>query len=59
MAAGQLLVREVGLAVEFVDREVEGASSFIGSALDLGSRSRIAAAGTPELCQALSDRLKS
>jgi myo-inositol-1(or 4)-monophosphatase len=54
VAAGQLLVREVGLAVEFVD-----GGSFIDSELDLESRSRIAAAGTEELCRALSDRLKS
>jgi myo-inositol-1(or 4)-monophosphatase len=55
VAAGQLLVREVGLAVEFVD----GGLSFLNSALDLKSRSRIAAAGTDELCQALADRLRS
>ncbi len=54
VAAGQLLAREVGLAVEFVD-----GGSFADSELDLESRSRIAAAGTVELCQALSDRLKS
>jgi myo-inositol-1(or 4)-monophosphatase len=54
VAAAQLLAREVGLAIEFVD-----APSFITSALDLEPRSRIAAAGTPELCQALSDRLRS
>jgi len=55
VAAGQLLAREVGLAVEFVD----GDTSFLDSALDLEQRSRIAAAGTEELCRALSDRLKS
>jgi myo-inositol-1(or 4)-monophosphatase len=54
IAAGQLLAREVGLAVEFVD-----GISFLDSALDLESRSRIAAAGTEELCRALCDRLKS
>jgi len=53
VAAGQLLVREVGLAVEFVD-----GGSFLDSELDLESRSRLAAAGTEELCRALSDRLK-
>jgi myo-inositol-1(or 4)-monophosphatase len=58
VAAGQLLVRETGMAIEFVDREAKGASSFLGSALDLESRSRIAAAGTEELCRALSDRLR-
>ena len=55
VAAGQLLVREVGLAIEFVD----GEASFLDSQLDLESRSRIAAAGTEELCRALSDRLRS
>lgn len=55
VAAGQLLAREVGLAVEFVDGEV----SFLDSQLDLESRSRIAAAGNEELCRALSDRLKN
>jgi myo-inositol-1(or 4)-monophosphatase len=60
IAAGQLLVREVGLAVEFVDADADGvAVSFLDSELDLESRSRIAAAGTEELCRALSDRLKS
>ncbi|MGC9974000.1 MAG: inositol monophosphatase family protein [Gaiellaceae bacterium] len=55
VAAGQLLMHEVGLAIEFVD----GGVSFLDSPLDLEQRSRIAAAGTKELCQALSDRLKS
>ncbi|MGD0167850.1 MAG: inositol monophosphatase family protein [Gaiellaceae bacterium] len=60
VAAGQLLVREVGLAVEFVDVDADGVViSFLDSALDLESRSRIAAAGTAELCQALSERLRS
>jgi myo-inositol-1(or 4)-monophosphatase len=54
VAAGQLLAREVGLAVEFVD-----GGSFADSELDLESRSRLAAAGTEELCRALSDRLKN
>ncbi|HEY5160368.1 MAG TPA: inositol monophosphatase family protein [Gaiellaceae bacterium] len=53
VAAGQLLVREVGLAIEFVD-----GGSFSDSELDLESRSRIAAAGTEELCRALSERLR-
>ena len=55
VAAAQLLVREVGLAIEFVD----GVEPFISSALDLESRSRIAAAGTDELCRRLSDRLRT
>ena len=55
VAAGQLLVREVGLAVEFVD----GEASFLDSALDLESRSRIAAAGSEELCRALAEHLRS
>jgi myo-inositol-1(or 4)-monophosphatase len=55
VAAGQLLVRELGLAVEFVD----GEESFLDSALDLESRSRIAAAGSEELCRALAARLRT
>jgi myo-inositol-1(or 4)-monophosphatase len=58
VAAGQLLVREVGLAVEFVDADSAGVS-FLESPLDLESRSRISAAGTEELCRALSRRLRS
>ena len=44
IAAAQLLVRERGLALELVDDPPFGAAP-----LDLGQRSRLAAAGTPEL----------
>jgi myo-inositol-1(or 4)-monophosphatase len=54
VAAGQLLVREVGLAVGFAD-----GPDFLSSPLDLEGRSRIVAAGTEELCQELSRRLQS
>lgn len=54
VAAGQLLVREVGLPVEFVD----GGMAFASSRLDLEPRSRIAAAGTEELCRELAERLQ-
>ena len=45
VAAGQLVVRECGLAVELID-----APPFAAAPLDVVGRSRIAAAGTPELC---------
>ncbi len=54
VAAAQLLAREVGLPVEFVD----GDEPFAGSRLDLEPRSRIAAAGTQELCRELAERLR-
>jgi len=53
VAAGQLLVRERGFAIEAVD--VPG---FGGSPLDLEPRSRVAAAGTPELCAKLAASLR-
>ncbi|HLY94950.1 MAG TPA: inositol monophosphatase family protein [Gaiellaceae bacterium] len=46
IAAAQLLVREVGLAIELFD----DSRSFGEAELDLTGRSRVAAAGTPELC---------
>jgi len=46
VAAGQLLVRERGLAVENVD----GDDRFVDAPLDLVPRSRIAAAGTDDVC---------
>jgi myo-inositol-1(or 4)-monophosphatase len=52
IAAGQLLVRERGLAIEFAD-----APGFGAAPLDLEPRSRIAAAGTDELCALLADAL--
>ena len=46
IAAAQLLVRECGLAIALFD----GPEPFGAAPLDLGARSRVAAAGTPELC---------
>jgi myo-inositol-1(or 4)-monophosphatase len=54
IAAGQLLVRERGLAIELAD-----APGFGAAPLDLEGRSRIAAAGTPELCAMLANALTS
>jgi myo-inositol-1(or 4)-monophosphatase len=52
IAAAQLLVRETGLAIELFEAPPFGAAP-----LDLGMRSRVAAAGTPELCAALAAAL--
>jgi myo-inositol-1(or 4)-monophosphatase len=53
IAAAQLLVCEAGLAIElFDDRRAFGEAE-----LDLEGRSRVAAAGTPELCRQLADAL--
>jgi myo-inositol-1(or 4)-monophosphatase len=52
IAAGQLLVRERGLAIELAD-----APGFGTAPLDLEARSRVAAAGTEELCQVLASAL--
>ena len=53
IAAAQLLVRECGLAIElFEDPPFEGAL------LDLVGRSRVVAAGTPELCAGLAAALR-
>jgi myo-inositol-1(or 4)-monophosphatase len=54
VAAGQLLVREQGFAVELVDEP-----PLLKAQLDLVSRSRIAAAGTPELCHRLARALSA
>jgi len=54
VAAAQLLVREQGLAVELVDEP-----PLLDAPLDLVSRSRIAAAGTPELCRRLAQALSA
>jgi myo-inositol-1(or 4)-monophosphatase len=55
IAAAQLLVREVGLAIElFDDRRPFGEAE-----LDLEGRSRVAAAGTPELCRRIGAALRS
>lgn len=54
IAAGQLLVREVGLAIDlFEDPPYEAAP------LDLLGRSRVVAAGTPELCALLAGALSA
>ena len=54
IAAGQLLVRELGLAIElFEERPFEAAP------LDLIGRSRVVAAGTPELCRLLAQALSA
>lgn len=45
IAAAQLLVRERGLAIELFEDP-----PFAAAPLDLGQRSRVAAAATPELC---------
>jgi myo-inositol-1(or 4)-monophosphatase len=54
IAAAQLLVRECGLAIEHLDDPPFGAAP-----LDLVSRSRVAAAGTPELVERLAAALGS
>jgi myo-inositol-1(or 4)-monophosphatase len=53
VAAAQLLVREVGLAIELVD-----GSRFAEAPLDLIGRSRVAAAGNAELCARIAERLQ-
>jgi myo-inositol-1(or 4)-monophosphatase len=55
IAAGQLLCREVGLSVELFDAE----TPFGAAPLDLEGRSRVAAAGTPELCRTIADALSA
>jgi myo-inositol-1(or 4)-monophosphatase len=54
IAAAQLLVREQGLAIELPDEPPFGAAP-----LDLRGRSRVAAAGTEELCRKLTTALTS
>jgi myo-inositol-1(or 4)-monophosphatase len=54
VAAAQLLIRERGLAVELVDEP-----PLLDAPLDLIPRSRIAAAGTPELCTRLAQALSA
>ena len=51
-AAAQLLVREQGLWIEHADEP-----GFGGAPLDLEPRSRVAAAGTEELCRLLAETL--
>jgi myo-inositol-1(or 4)-monophosphatase len=52
IAAAQLLVLERGLAIDLPD-----AAPFAASPLDLEGRSRVVAAGTPELCRQLAHAL--
>jgi myo-inositol-1(or 4)-monophosphatase len=53
IAAAQLLVRECGLSIALFD----SAEPFGAAPLDLGARSRVAAAGTPQLCRKLASAL--
>jgi myo-inositol-1(or 4)-monophosphatase len=55
IAAAQLLCREVGVALELFDDP----RSFGEAELDLERRSRIAAAGTPELCRQVANALSA
>jgi myo-inositol-1(or 4)-monophosphatase len=54
IAAGQLLVRERGLAIDLFEDP-----PFSAAPLDLEGRSRVAAAGTPELCRQLAAALSA
>jgi myo-inositol-1(or 4)-monophosphatase len=55
IAAAQLLVRELGLAIELFD----DSRAFGEAELDLEGRSRVAAAGTPGLCGRIGAALRS
>jgi myo-inositol-1(or 4)-monophosphatase len=54
IAAAQLLVRERGLAIDLPD-----AAPFTNAPLDLEGRSRVVAAGTPDLCSRLAHALST
>ena len=54
IAAAQLLVRERGLAIDLFDDP-----PFVAAPLDVEGRSRVVAAGTPELCRQLADALSA
>ena len=54
IAAAQLLVRERGLAIELVETP-----PFDAAPLDVTGRSRVVAAGTPELCRRLAAALSA
>jgi myo-inositol-1(or 4)-monophosphatase len=54
IAAGQLLVLERGLAIDLFE-----APPFASAPLDVEGRSRVVAAGTPELCRQLADALSA
>jgi myo-inositol-1(or 4)-monophosphatase len=55
IAAAQLLVREAGLAISLFDDP----RPFVKAELDLEGRSRVAAAGTADLCRELADALST
>jgi myo-inositol-1(or 4)-monophosphatase len=55
IAAAQLLVRELGYAIQLFD----DSRAFEAAELDLEGRSRVAAAGTPELCSRLARALSA
>lgn len=55
IAAGQLLCREIGLALELFDV----AEPFGAAPLDLAGRSRLAAAGTDDVCRQIARALSS
>jgi myo-inositol-1(or 4)-monophosphatase len=55
IAAAQLLVREAGLAIDLFD----DGRAFTDAELDLEGRSRVAAAGTAELCRAVAQALSA
>jgi myo-inositol-1(or 4)-monophosphatase len=54
IAAAQLLVRECGLAIDLFE-----SPSFGAAPLDVEARSRVVAAGTPELCATLATALQA
>jgi myo-inositol-1(or 4)-monophosphatase len=54
IAAAQLLVRERGLAIDLPD-----APPFAAAPLDVDGRSRVVAAGTPEVCRQLAHALSA
>ena len=54
IAAAQLIVRECGLAIDLFESE-----SFDGAPLDVQARSRVVAAGTPDVCRRLATALQS
>jgi len=54
IAAAQLLVRERGLAIDLPD-----AAPFVAAPLDVEGRSRVVAAGTPEVCRQLAHALSA
>ncbi len=54
IAAAQLLVRERGLAIDLPD-----AAPFAAAPLDVEGRSRVVAAGTPEVCRQLAHALSA